>query len=61
MDYSVGGMIATSEHLKRVELTYANVGMNLAEAREPAYLETKKGIISLISASNLNLGAAPSF
>lgn len=58
MDYSIGGMIVTSKNLKRVELTYAGVGMNLAEAREPAYLETKKGIVSLISASNLNLGAA---
>lgn len=58
MDYSVGGMIATSKNLERVGLTHAGAGMNLAEARSPAYLETRKGIVSLISASTYNLGAA---
>ena len=58
MDYSVGGMIETSKHLERVGLTHAGTGMNLGEAREPAYRETNKGIVSLISASTNPLGMA---
>lgn len=58
MDYSVGGMVATSKNLERVGLIHAGVGINLAEARAPAYLEARKGIVSLISASTYNLGVA---
>jgi poly-gamma-glutamate synthesis protein (capsule biosynthesis protein) len=58
MDYSLGGMIETSKNLDRVGLTHAGVGMNLGEAREPAYRETKNGIVSLISASTNTLGMA---
>ena len=32
--------------------------MNLAEAREPAYIETRKGIVSLLSATTWELGLA---
>ena len=58
MDYSTGGMIETSKNLDRVGLSYSGVGMNLGEAREPCYLETNKGIVSLISASTNSLGMA---
>ncbi len=58
MDYSAGGMTATSKNLDRVGLTHAGVGVNLAEAREPVYLENKRGIVSLISACTFPLGAA---
>jgi len=58
MDYSAGGLFATIENLERVGLVHAGAGEDLAEAREPAYLETEKGIISLISACTYNLGLA---
>jgi len=51
MDYTVGGMVATMENLERVGLVHAGLGMNLAEAREAGYLDTKKGIVALISMS----------
>ncbi len=52
MDYSVGGLVATTRALDKAGLVHAGVGMNLAEAREPAYIETKKGRVALISASS---------
>ncbi|MCW4036769.1 MAG: CapA family protein, partial [Candidatus Bathyarchaeota archaeon] len=52
MDWSMGGMFATSEILDRAGLTHAGVGKNLAEARRPAYIDTKKGRVALISASS---------
>ncbi len=58
MDYSVEGMAATTRNLERVGLIHAGAGMNLEEAREAAYLETPKGIVSLVSASTYNLGVA---
>ena len=58
MDYSAEGMAATTKNLDRVGLTHAGAGMNLEEAREPAYLETPKGIVSLVSATTYNLGVA---
>lgn len=58
MDYSAEGMAATTKNLERVGLIHAGAGMNLEEAREPAYLETLKGIVSLVSASTYNLGVA---
>jgi len=58
MDYSAEGMIATTKNLNRVGLIHAGAGMNLEEAREPAYLETPRGIFSLVSATTHNLGVA---
>lgn len=49
LDYSYGGMFNTSKVLDEVGLVHAGVGKNLAEAREPAYLETEKGSVALIS------------
>ena len=51
MDYSAGGLEATIRHLDGVGLAHAGAGMDLAEAREPAYVETGKGTVSLISAT----------
>jgi len=58
MDYSEGGLEATSWHLDNVGLIHAGAGMNLAEAREPAYMETPKGTVALISATTWRLGLA---
>lgn len=52
MDYKVEGMIETTRNLNRVGIVHAGVGMNLGEARSPAYLETSWGRIALISATS---------
>ena len=52
MDWSEGGMFATSEILDKTGLTHAGVGRDLAEARRPAYIDTSKGRVALISASS---------
>jgi hypothetical protein len=58
MDYSVGGLKATITNLDRVGLVHAGSGMNLAEAREPVFLDTPQGVVSLVSACTWNLGIA---
>ena len=58
MDYTEGGMTATTRYLNKAGIYHAGTGMNLAEAREPAYIETSKGIVSLISATTWELGLA---
>ena len=52
LDYSYGGMFNTSRVLDAAGIVHAGVGMNLAEAREPAYLDTKNGRVALISMSS---------
>lgn len=49
MDYSYGGLMSTWRALDEAKIIYAGTGKNLAEAREPAYLETAKGRVALIS------------
>lgn len=49
MDYSYGGLIATWKALDEIGLLHAGTGTNLQEAREPAYLESGKGRLALIS------------
>jgi poly-gamma-glutamate capsule biosynthesis protein CapA/YwtB (metallophosphatase superfamily) len=58
MDYSEGGMFATTLYLDQANVFHAGTGRNLAEAREPAYMESSKGIVSLISATTWELGLA---
>jgi poly-gamma-glutamate synthesis protein (capsule biosynthesis protein) len=58
MDYSEGGLRATMRNLDRVGIIHAGSGMNLAEAREPAFLDTPKGVVSLVSACTWDLGVA---
>lgn len=52
MDYSVGGMRATTRALAAVDLPHAGAGENLAQARAPAYVETPAGRVALISAAS---------
>lgn len=52
LDYFYGGMFNTSKILDSVGIVHAGVGRNLAEAREPAYLDTEKGRVALISISS---------
>ena len=49
LDYSYGGLMSTWKALKDAGIPFAGTGMNLAEAREPAYLDTGKGRVALIS------------
>lgn len=51
MDWAAEGMIETSAILDRLEITHAGVGMDLAEARRPAYRDTQAGRVALIAAS----------
>lgn len=48
-DYGVEGMRRTVEALEQTDLTYAGVGENLAFARAPAYHDSPKGRVALIS------------
>ena len=50
LDYSVEGLLATIDVLDAKALAWAGLGRNLAEARMPAYLDTDRGSIALISA-----------
>jgi len=52
MDYSYGGMFATIKNLDRVGIVHAGLGCNLGEARSPAYLDTDKARVALISAAS---------
>ncbi len=55
-DFGVSGVMSTIRHCKRAGLAHAGTGADLEEAREPAYLETRKGRVALISASSGNKG-----
>ncbi len=52
VDYGVEGLLMTSRVLDEVGLVHAGVGENLAQARAPAYLDTKKGRVALISCAS---------
>jgi poly-gamma-glutamate synthesis protein (capsule biosynthesis protein) len=49
LDYSYGGLLSTWKALDEASLPYAGTGRNLGEARAPAYLETNRGRVALIS------------
>jgi poly-gamma-glutamate synthesis protein (capsule biosynthesis protein) len=49
LDYAYGGLYSTWQALKEADLVYAGTGMNLGDARAPAYLETTNGRVALIS------------
>ena len=51
-DFGVSGMIASIRHLRRLGLAFSGIGMNLAEARAPTYLDTEAGRIALISTTS---------
>jgi poly-gamma-glutamate synthesis protein (capsule biosynthesis protein) len=51
MDYMYGGLYATWSALKAADIPCAGTGMSLKEARQPAFLDTPKGRIALVSSS----------
>lgn len=50
-DFGTEGFLSTIHAFDRAGVVYAGGGMNLARARAPGYLETKKGRVALIAAS----------
>lgn len=52
LDYMYGGLITTLEHLDAAGIPHAGTGIDLAEARQPAYLETPQGRVALIAAAS---------
>jgi len=55
MDYGVEGLIATLRALDKVRLAHAGAGRDLWEARQPAYLETKKGRVAMVASTSAGL------
>jgi poly-gamma-glutamate capsule biosynthesis protein CapA/YwtB (metallophosphatase superfamily) len=51
-DYGEYGMRRTTEVLDGVGLVHAGIGRNLGEARRPAYLDTPKGRVALVSCTS---------
>lgn len=49
LDFSYEGLVCTLDSVNESGLVHAGVGMNLAEASAPRYLETKNGRVALIS------------
>lgn len=49
LDYSYGGLKSTCDALDEAGIVHAGTGKNLAEAREPGYLDAGKGRVALIS------------
>mgnify|MGYP006279495103 FL=1 len=49
-DFTYGGIERTLEELDARDLTAAGLGMNLYEARRPAYAETSAGRVGMVSA-----------
>lgn len=49
IDFGEGGVLKNIENLNRYGMVHAGTGRNLAEARAPAYIETPKGRVALLS------------
>ena len=49
IDFGEGGILKNIENLNKYGVVHAGTGRNLAEARAPAYLETAKGRVALLS------------
>ena len=52
LDFGIDGLLSNIRHIEKSGLTYAGAGENLARARAPGYLDTKKGRVALISCAS---------
>ena len=52
LDYLYGGLTKTLEHLDAGGVPHAGTGRDLAEARQPTYMETARGRVALIAAAS---------
>jgi len=50
LDYMYGGLFSTLYYLEEAGLPHAGTGRDLAEAREPGYMDTGSGRVALLSA-----------
>lgn len=52
MDYCHNGLIATMKHLRKHNIPFSGVGMNLTEASLPTYVECRNGRVGFISVTS---------
>ena len=52
LDYMYGGLKTTLKHLETAGIPHAGTGLDLAQARQPAYLEMPRGRVALIAAAS---------
>ncbi|MEN6566725.1 MAG: CapA family protein [Veillonellales bacterium] len=52
IDWNIGGILTTMNHLDENECIHAGVGRNLAEASQPRYLDTPQGRVALIGVTS---------
>lgn len=52
LDYSIGGLLETGQHLEDAGLAAAGAGENLAAASRPRFLETPAGTVALIAVTS---------
>ena len=57
-DWGYGGLISTLDALKNTDFVHSGVGMNLDEAAAPAYIDTPKARVALISMASSIAGAS---
>ncbi len=52
IDWNIGGVLTTLQHLEENKLINAGVGRNLAEASQPRYLDTPNGRVAVIGVTS---------
>ena len=52
LDFGPNGLLSNITHMDHAGLVYAGAGENLARARAPGYLDTKKGRVALIACAS---------
>jgi hypothetical protein len=52
VDYGAEGLLSTLRYLDEAGLTHAGTGENLARARAPGYLDTRRGRVALIAVTS---------
>ena len=51
-DFGADGLLSNLRHMREAGVVYAGAGENLARARAPGYLDTKKGRVALIACAS---------
>lgn len=59
LDYGIGGLERHLRTLQDAGAAFAGTGMNLGEARAPAYLETRHGRVALVSCASTFSPSSP--
>jgi hypothetical protein len=59
MDWGAEALLATLRSLDEAGVAHAGSGRNLAEARAPAYLDTRRGRVALIGSASTFMPMAP--